>query len=233
MSGGWDFYGEWCDHDQCRQLEELAASPSVRLKDAEYDGTKWYDYRGIHNTINTYLFADCYRRIYLQRFDKLMGGKSRPYTIGWRGDDVFADSGKRTSFWLARQSADSISTPYPLYISYAFDFTFDSKWKNLPLPSQLYSEPLVKYAVSKYLQALRSDPPMPTNSAYLSHNYCGTKDQDDFQAWMVDNVKITGNISANIANHVFETRLLLPKTVIDNFGKEALDKAFTFWSRLQ
>ena len=144
-----------------------AASINITLckKEPELYTSKWWDYRLLHPTQATYLFADAYleaSRKYAQRNIDLEYGKVfKPYP----GKDLFAKpqlvytektkkvkqtKGKDTytpapskqtiaGIWKARQMADKLGIPYRFYCDSAIAYTEKGLWHRLPSPSHLYA----------------------------------------------------------------------------------------------
>lgn len=126
--------------------------------------TKWWDYRLLHPTQSTYLFADAYiaaSRVYAKRNLDLEYGKVfKPYpgkdlfakkellytptgkVKQKSGRDAYSPAASKTTIsglWRARQMADRYGIPYRFYCESAIEYTEKGIWHRLPSPSHLYS----------------------------------------------------------------------------------------------
>lgn len=154
-----------CDYLAAKFIaaKDLALEPDLMTK-------CWWEYRGVHPTRRTDLFAAYYRMLYQRYYAKYYDASRSEMVSGLPGDtNIFnlevdivpiteaqqARKGKLerlrrsnlTSLWRARQSADELCISYPIYISAVFESAC-MRWRNmatsttfrLPRPQHLYGD---------------------------------------------------------------------------------------------
>lgn len=154
-----------CDYLAAKHIapEDLAREPELMTK-------CWWEYRGIHPTRRTDLFAAYYRKLYQRFYAKYYDATRAEMVSGLPGDsNIFnlevavagvsekalatkaklerARRQNLTGLWRARQAADDLCISYPIYISAIFEDAC-MRWRNmatsthfrLPRPQQMYND---------------------------------------------------------------------------------------------
>jgi hypothetical protein len=189
---------------------------------------KWFDYRTMHPTEATYLFAHHYRQEYKGAVAKAKDVEKAQYVKGFRGEDLFKLAAiERTGFWKARQSADRMGCEYSFYIREAMNYTLSRNWKNLPRPQQLYSKEMTERIEEKWLDKLNASITVPEDEFFTkAERFVGQCDQVDFQNYLVDQIKAKMHPEFAIY-HYLECGMLVSDFVEREFGKAFVKQATT------
>jgi hypothetical protein len=129
-----------------RLLGELAITRQVidtklLALEPELSASTYVAYRYMSPLARTELFTEAYERLFRQKhaqyFSVVEAEHAKPI------DPVYVRNGQRelTSLWGARQQADRLGVPYPLFIRGAVEVAVE-RWrkKRVPRPNQLYRE---------------------------------------------------------------------------------------------
>lgn len=73
------FYGSDKSWIECEGISLMMISANLRNKDAVYRHRKWFDYRGLHPVVCTYLFAHRFDQAYRAATAKAFDCKAGPY----------------------------------------------------------------------------------------------------------------------------------------------------------
>lgn len=195
--------------------------------------TKWFDYRRMHPTEATYLYADhliqAYRNAYRRNIDSRRGEHVRPFPKL----DLF-DNPKATisAVWRGRQCADAIGMPYDLYLSQAYQFaTRYWQQKHLPRPSQLYNDtrvvdPMVEYWNERKKAVLH----FATSEHYKNDAYVGTAAQNAHHEWLMEHASVNGGSPNLVGRFVFKEAVLPESKAVARFGSEVVERARAMFS---
>lgn len=188
--------------------------------------TKWFDYRFMHPTEATYLFAHQYRLAYKRAVERARDMDKAVYSKGYRGTDIFdLKPIEITGFWKARQSADRLGIDYEFYISEAMGYAIRFGWKNFPRPQQLYSEKMTEYVEERWLEKLSAFTMLPKLEFFLNADeYIGQHDQIEFQSYLMEQIK--AKVHPTLALHNYTMRNVVHmQTAREHFSQEEIDRA--------
>mgnify|MGYP006425853847 CR=1 FL=1 len=102
--------------------------------------SKWWDYRMMHPTKATLLFAHSYKRA-IKRALRIRSDIYRAANYkGLKDPSLFMNAkATYTGMWKARQEADRHGIPYEFWCWQAMVYAEERNWSYLPKPQQLYS----------------------------------------------------------------------------------------------
>lgn len=154
--------------------------------EAELFTTKWFDYRFMHPTEATYLYASCYegayRRAFRANFDAARADEVRVF----KKSNVFCDDRSVISgLWRGRQKADALGIPYDIFLSLAFKEVLRFwKQKHMPRPSHLYNDDLLARVIQGWEELQSARLIYATHDAYKLENARGLACQLEHVAWL-------------------------------------------------
>lgn len=173
-------------------------------------GSKWFDYRFLHPTQATYLFAHHFSRIYRAFFAATIDRDAAEHIKPMKHEDLFQCPRDFISgMWRARQHADAIGIPYDLYLRLAFEAVL-KYWKrrHLPRPTQLYSDHVVNFVVEQWEKRQEAQLHFGRHVEFRAPNYVGTPAQNDHHEWLFAQIAKRANAPALIARLVYEDEVL-------------------------
>lgn len=142
---------------ECEALRTQHIAPNLSELEPALFNSKWFDYRYLHPTQATYLFAhwykDAMKRAMRRRTDLYKAAAWSVFpkvkVVGESGEFLkkkavtldYMDCSPTyiTGMWRARQAADKYGVPYQTFCAGALQFHEKQKWARYPLPTALYS----------------------------------------------------------------------------------------------
>jgi len=229
-----DLFGEFFGHDldmiQCDVLMWRHIDSKHRENEHELFKTKWFDYRIMHPTKATYLFAECYRNAYRMisqvRFDVGRGA----YMKGLKGktDEIFnLKPTELMGLWKARRAADEHGIPYDFYCNTAMRYADMTQWVRMPRPTQLRGkDKMLPYIIEKWEEEKGITTPLAQSDMFTSINYFGHVDQQAYEEYLLDECEKRGIRKHYLVGQlVFIDRVLREEVAEEHFGHEVLNEA--------
>lgn len=125
--------------DEYEQIAVERIGPALLKREVDLFNNCWFDYRFMHPTLRTYVFADIYISLFKEFYERHIDidstkarGFSRPDPLDNRPPRISKErieAGVKarklrtpTCLWRARQTADSLGMPYHEYIKGCFHF---------------------------------------------------------------------------------------------------------------
>lgn len=133
-----DFYGMGLTPKD-NEMRAMRVDRMHRTREAEYVGTRWFDYFNLHPTQATYLFAHLYKEQTRKFCEAYVDIRTAEDARAFTPDDIFS-SRDMTSMWLARGQADALGVPYEFLLQFASQRALDRTFQCFPRPNQLYGE---------------------------------------------------------------------------------------------
>lgn len=190
---------EWSNME-CDALALRFIPIKLLAEEAELNGTKFWDYRFMHPTQATQLYAQHYaaalKRAVSRRTDLWMGLNMK----GLKKSCIFElDQRSITGFWKGRQMADRIGCPYDFYCEHAMLFADKARMHFLPSSSQMYTRTvpehlqglpsLVEYVVERWVARIAHSTFYATHEAYKADNFCEGPEQIDYLNFLFSKIK--------------------------------------------
>lgn len=202
-------------------------------EEAELNGTKFWDYRFLHPSQATQLYAQCYaaalKRAVSRRTDLWIGLNMR----GLKKDCVFELAPRAiTGHWKARQMADRIGCPYDFYCEHAMLFADKARMTFLPSSSQMYTRTvperlqglpsLVEYVVERWVARTAHSTFYASHEAYLSDNFCDGQEQIAYLNFLFTKIK-NSNLPEGVLSTIMDKGQITREQVMYAFPKTGND----------
>lgn len=228
------------------QIEALIAAhvPKKEIREvADVYGSKWWDYRRLSPGHSFYLFAHHYyravrtaaKRMVSERpADGHLKANSGGHRIGIHGSALAQmnvsdlwdrDKAHITGLWKAMLVADALGMPYDQFCRLACRVAIDRLWKRLPRPSQLYSDKLAAYVLDEWEELQKQRFITATHPLYAVENYAGLQVQDDYRAWLIEQVKKQDSPIVPLMSAVYERPQLPEDVALQHFPAQAVKRA--------
>lgn len=194
----------------CDILAARHIDPKDLARERELMGLCWWEYRGVHPSRRTQLFANTYRRLYQRYYGKYFDYSRAEMVSGLVGsEDIFdldfshvaeptrrerLSKSKRTALtglWRARQAADELGISYTVYIGAIFEHAC-ARWRNmatkdhlrLPKPTHLYSDRHKVVALDQQAKEIEGSIPEFRNTGLKLGSTAPYK--QDFDLWLFE-----------------------------------------------
>ena len=207
---------------------------SMSRKDLELERklhqSKWFDYRFISPMEATHHFRAAFSEINQRKYAQNFDTETAKTRIGVRGGSAFQYKTELTSFWRARQAADTYGLPYKVFIEVAFEHFISGGWKRLPHINQLYGErnlERIHVKAAEYWEELqgtdfgRSFSHCPEYRTESFHHFPA---QIAHRAWVLDLLKVKRSAWA-LGKACFVNRVIPPELALAEFDEERIGRA--------
>lgn len=161
---------------------------------------KWWDYRTMHPTQATLHFYAVYKEILSEFISKYISNKDGDsYRRNSAKKDLRASKSLHTirGFWKARQMADALGVPYPVYIRTMLTNFYDSfhKFKttkttksNVPFTTHMVSDIVTERVMKDWEERKQAELHIPVNEAILNKSVWF---RDAMEAQLREDAKLT------------------------------------------
>ncbi|RYG39305.1 MAG: hypothetical protein EON93_00265 [Burkholderiales bacterium] len=182
----------------------------------------WVEYAYMSPLKRTTSFTAEYLKVYRRFYEKYVDSKEAPFRCPI--DDIWAanEPGEMNSLWTARQHADELGMPYPIFLGEAMEHAAANGYKQFPRPNQLYSDSLLRHLTAHWqihasVERLRLD---EWDERFLVTNYAGDPAQARLHDLVVERIKAKPtHTDINIKNYVLSSQPAIPIAVaIDRLG---------------
>ena len=170
------FFGSSLDENTC----EILAIANIDRKTLDMESRlyrhKWFDYRTVHPTMATYLFAHHYNRAYGDIMGKCYD-RSKRFMAAFKGKDVMACREVK-SFWRLRQKADELGMRYDFFCREAMLWCTENGWKQPPRPAHVGSNnDLLIHASNMWELECRAKIQWSRSPRFTTSAFVGSPDQ--------------------------------------------------------
>lgn len=232
-----EWHGYFLGHDLTFLHAELLAiqhvPESLLKKEAELMRKKWFDYRRMHPTVATYLFAHCFNRAY-QDFMVAVHDRSGQYMRAFKQLD-FMEAHEKLAVWRLRQLADSLGMRYDFFLRHAFKQYSHDGWflKKLdkgrvaaPRPSHINANTeVVANVMLAWEEECAARIQYPVDTRYKAYNWIGHVDQLDWERYLVEQIKTRRHPKFALGSALYIERALRIETAIREFDERVLEEA--------
>lgn len=193
--------------------------------------TKWWDYKMLHPTLATYLYAESFKEAVKHaitiRKDLYIGLNFK----GLKEKDVFDNKPVTiTGLWKGRQMADELGIPYRFYCFSAFKFAETMNRKYLPTAHNMYStsrwegteENMVEWIERKWKE--KSVVHIATDDFYLVDNYVGHEYQRQYQLYLINSIKNHPARDFFLSDLIYDRKILLKSLAAKVFGEKDVER---------
>lgn len=186
----------------------------------------WVEYAYMSPLKRTAAFTSEYLKVYRRYYEKYVDLKGAPYRCPIADAWAANEPGEMNSLWTARQHADKLGMPYPIFLGEAMEHAAANGYKQFPRPNQLYSDSLLRHLTAHWqihasVERLRLD---EWDERFLVTNYAGDPAQARLHDLVVKRIKSKPtHIDLNIQNYVLSRQPAIPIAVaIDRLGEPAV-----------
>ena len=221
-----EFYGKDIAAETCDEIAVNRIGKKILKDELELFEKKWFDYRSLHPTIATYLYAHYYTEAFKNDVKHYKDLKKSKYARGIKTRD-FTESKERVALWKGRMMADSLSMPYDKFINYAMEFhRKHSNWARTPRPCHLTMEESVDYALFMWQEKQKQTITIPETIN------CGdVRLHLEIQYWICEQIKLKERPHIALASYMFDAKIVTPQVAIVKFNKDVLVKARDFFAQ--
>ncbi|MBS9810588.1 hypothetical protein J4H70_17590 [Vibrio alginolyticus] len=222
-----NFKGAELSETECDKIALDRVSASLLKKEANLATTAWFDYRLLHPTTRTYLFAHFYEEAYrymlrlhvdyeqaegdsprsfLPKKDPL--GKPQHVLNREKKTGVIAAYRNCTMVWKARQKADEYGIPYDVFCMSGMKAAIGRIWQRTPNPAQLYSQEILNAIIDRWADLATQKMFVATNPFYSLKNWSGHPSQFDHASWVCEQINARVNPEFALAQYGFKTPVI-------------------------
>jgi len=206
-------------------IQESMADKWLQL-DRDQANLRWFDYLGVHPTTLTYYFAHCWEAVHKLYWRRCRDERSAEFVRPWRGNDPMLRSTHAvTCLWRARQTADSLSCRYPVFLNSCYKTSTDRGWGRMPQPNHMYSEAMLESALDAWENEKGASIQWPTSPQFRLYKRGGYSSvQRRFIVWLCNQIRQRESKIHTLAT-ALTRRHLSPEIVAGVFGSEQLKRA--------
>lgn len=236
-----------CDKIALDRIPSKLLSLEVGLAD-----TAWFDYRMMHPTHRTYLFAQHYDEAFRYMialhvdYEQTIGDSPRSYFP--KGKDPLGKtkmlelkeekSGVRSSFktmnmiWKARQKADELGIPYDIFCMSGMKAAIGRIWQRIPSPAQLYSDNIINSIIERWTELLSERMFIASHEFYQLKNWVGHPAQEAHAKWICEQVMLRARPEMTLMQYAFKNPMIPSQTLSALLPKEVIVEAYRLSKRL-
>lgn len=227
------FKGSTLSEIECDKLAISRIPAKTLAKELELTDTAWFDYRMMHPTLRTYLFAHHYDKAFQYMValhvdvEQVQGEDPRSYFP--KGDDPLGKT-KATllkeqksgivgsyklmhAIWKARQKADELGMPYDIFCMSGMKAAIGRIWQRIPSPQQLYSDNIVNMIIERWAELLGERMFVATDPFYKLQNWVDHPAQLDHANWICAQVMQRSRPEMTLAQYAFITPMIPAQTL--------------------
>lgn len=190
---------EWSPSD-CDALALRFIPLKLLSEESALNETKFWDYRFMHATQATQLYAQEYgaalKRAVSRRTDIWRGLMMK----GLKSEVIYEmDARAITGFWKGRQMADRIGCPYDFYCEHAMLFADKARMTYLPQATNMYTQTvperlvglpsMVEYIVERWVARIAHSAFYASHEAYLVDNFMNGPEQINYLNWLFKKIR--------------------------------------------
>lgn len=224
-----EFIGEGLSQGEYDELAFRFVRPAWLEREVPLFGLKWFDYRQLHPTQATYLYAHHLIEAYKGAYATNVDYTKAIYVVAFPNPDLFKNEQKHiTAIWRGRQCADAMGMPYDVYLKQAYQLGVRG-WgsKNLPRPSQLYNSARIVEPMQAYWEERRQTTPLFAESDhYQNDRYIGTAAQNAHHDYLLEIAGRRIETRAFVLGTFIFDKMILPEVkAVAKFGADIVERA--------
>lgn len=239
-----NYTGSELSDADCEFIALERVSQSLLAKERELVKTAWFDYRLLHPTKRTYLFAHFYEqafsymirlhvdyeqvegnspRTYLPKSDPL--GKPKSVLLREQREGKSSSFRNTTGIWKARQSADLLGIPYDVFCMSGMKAAIGRVWQRIPSPAQLYSENIMLQIVDRWEVLLTEKIYASADPYFTLPNWVGHPSQEEHAAWLCQQIATRSAPEYGLMQYGFKNKMIPPQAMRSHFSDSVISSA--------
>ncbi|WP_432325248.1 hypothetical protein [Shewanella glacialipiscicola] len=206
--------------------------------------TAWFEYRMMHPTQRTYLFAHYYDQAYRHMlrlhvdYEQAEGPNPRSYfpradPLGKTQAQIKKEekTGIRQSFktttavWKARQKADELGIPYEVFTMSGMKAAVGQIWQRAPTPAQLYSQNILNAIIERWVELIESRIYCADDEFYQIKNWVNHPAQIEHAQWVIEQIKCRNSREFALSQYAFIKKVIPPSMLRQSFSEREISKA--------
>lgn len=239
-----DFKGAELSETECDKLALDRVSASLLKNESKLATTAWFDYRLLHPTTRTYLFAHFYEEAYRYMlrlhvdYEQAEGDNPRtflpkndplgkPLSVLKREEKsgVIGAFRNCTMVWKARQKADEYGIPYDVFCMSGMKAAIGRIWQRTPNPSQLYSQEILNAIIDRWADLASQKMYVASHPFYRIENWVNHSSQHDHAAWVCEQINARVNPEFALAQYGFKTPMIPAQMMRTQFREQIIISA--------
>lgn len=230
---GVNYRGSELSEVDCDRIALDRVSPKLLTREVELCNTAWFDYRMMHPTQRTYLFAHYYDQAFRYMIalhvdrEQVMGDNPRSYFP--KGADPLgktkaqelkdAKSGKNSGYkmmtmiWKARQKADELGIPYDIFCMSGMKAAIGRIWQRIPSPAQLYSDNIINSIIDRWAELLSERLFVASDAFYQIKQWVNHSAQLDHAKWICEQAMLRARPEMTIMQYAYKTPMIPSQTL--------------------
>lgn len=221
-----NFFGGELSEEEYEKLTFGYIPPYLRAGEADYFGTKWFDYRRLHPMQATFYFIHCYQKIYQEWYRRNIDEEESRFHKGTRNN--FLQTSERTIWWRCRRFCDKYGIPYEFFIRSSVKRYFGNVEAKLhfPRPQALYTntrgeeETVIKEWNDDTSLRYSADP------YFTTIRWEGSQAQLDYENYIVSKLKTKRSaFDLILSDAVFNHHAIRLERAIVEFGLREVKRA--------
>lgn len=239
-----EFTGAELSEVECEFIALERISLSVLKEERELVKTAWFDYRALHPTKRTYLFAHFYEeafrhmirlhvdyeqvegdspRTYLPKHDPL--GKPKSVLAKEAKTDKVSSFRVTTGVWKARQKADLLGIPYDVFCMSGMKAAIGRIWQRIPTPSQLYSVNILEQVIDRWEELMTQRIYAATLDFYSLRRWEGHPSQMEHSEWLCRQIASRTRPEFPLMQYGFKTPMIHLQDMERHFAPAVIREA--------
>ena len=185
---------------------------------------RWWDYRLLHPTVATYLFAEYYRQSCKTWHERWVDLDTAADARAFTPDDIFK-SRDLTSMWLARQGVDLMGVPYDFAIEFGMRRSYNRAFPAMLRPNQMHGEEFEldlrdawQAECTRAIRTARVD-------YFLAKNFKARPMQVAYREWLIEQVERRPAPRYRLLARLINEQALTEASVGAAFGEAELAQA--------
>lgn len=221
------FFGSQLDRHQCEILAIAKIDQRLLAVESRLYQYKWFDYRGLHPTMATYLLAHHYNRSYGAFMSEAKDYKKR-FMAAFKGKDVM-EAREVKSFWRLRQKIDELGIRYDFFCRHAMNWCIENGWRQPPRPAHVASnDELMLYVANKWAEECRAKIQWALDERYRASNWCNAPDQVAYEKYVLEQIKSKPLPQFALHSALYLYDALRIESAIENLPATAVSEAAIF-----
>lgn len=206
------------------EVKGIKIDPELRAGEATLMRKRWFDYRGMHPILATYLYAHYYQeqvsRFYETVVDIRTVHRARPFSH----PDVM-NTKDAVPLWNARRAADERGIPYPFVMNFAQERGLSRLYSTFPRPNQLYNEEFLVDLELAWQVRLKSQITTASEPRYRMKQWRGDLDQAAHIRFVMEQIKARAAPRHRLLGRMITEDILCASMVAVHFGPEEAARA--------